>query len=188
MKTGWLRRARDDSDDYPPIEPAASVEGWNTACPQFAFAICREWRAMTAQEALAQGSGQHPVLAGAQSQRANALLSVICAMRIGDGDIEEAIHWPERMVAARQKGDAQLVAGPERLRVGSGRALQLQFDETVPGEPYGLSERILQRRVETVFEGAGQTWMLQLIAPLEAYAADFAVYRTALGTWRWDHP
>jgi hypothetical protein len=188
VRAGWsgsvggLRRRL---GGFAPLEPPLAVEVWNTESAQFAFGIPRGWRSMTSDEAAAQGAGRVEVLGGALSEPADARCAVIAAIWVSTGDISEALRWPDRWIAKRSPGDARLTAGPERVRVAEGRALQIQFDETVPGESYGSESPILQSRAETVFEGIGSVWVLQLIGPADALATHLDAYRTVLGTWHW---
>jgi hypothetical protein len=179
---GGFRRRH---SDFAPIEPPLLVEMWNTACAQFAFGIPAGWRSMTPDEAAAQGAGRVEVLGGALSEPADARCAVMAAIWVSTGDIHDALRWPDRWIAKRSQGDARLTAGPERLRVAEGRALQIHFDETVSGESYGSESPILQTRAETVFEGIGSAWVFQLIGPADAAATHLNAYRTALGTWQW---
>jgi hypothetical protein len=186
--SAWFRRgrsARSGLGSYPPVPSPLPVEAWNTSSAHFAFGMPVGWRPITAEEAVAQGSDHFEVLGGAVSEQAAPPSAVMLAGCVSMGDMDEALRWPEQMVAVRQKGNARLTAGPERLRVADGRGLQIVFDETVPGEQYGFASSILQGRVETIFEGIGRTWVLQLVAPAETLAADLLAYQTALGTWRW---
>jgi hypothetical protein len=170
---------------YTPIKPPLPVAAWISGDQHFVFGIPQGWRSMTADEAAAQGAGRAEVFGGALSEPTDAQCAVMAASFVSMGDMSDGIRSPRKLIAKRKPGDARLIAGPERWRVAEGRALQIRFEETVPGESYGSESPTLQGRVETIFEGMNMVWIFQLIAPAQTLASYLGAYQTALGTWRW---